>query len=99
EPLVDVPSIRHDGPVTKHQQTPGVASDILVMGHENDRNVTFLIQFAKQRDYFTAGSRVEIARRFIPHQNGRVINECPRDGHALLLAARELPWVMIESVA
>ena len=42
--------------------------------------------------------RVEVARRLVGHDDVRVVDERPRDGDALALAARELIWQVVGTV-
>ncbi len=43
-----------------------------------------------------AGVAVEVARRLVGEQKVRLVGERPRQGHALLLATRELARIVLE---
>jgi len=43
--------------------------------------------------------RIQIPRRLVGEEEGRIIDQRPRNGHALLLPAGELPRAVIEAMA
>jgi hypothetical protein len=69
------------------------------MGDEHDRRRRFPVERLEQLDDVGARVAVEIARRLVGEENPRLIGERPRDGDALLLAARELRRKVIETIA
>src|SRR5262245_14328928 len=73
--------------------------EIQVVRHEHDRRLRFTVERVEQRDDSRAGLAVEIARRLIGKEDARRIGERARDRYALLFAAGELRWKMVESVA
>ena len=60
------------------------------MCHQNHRETPLAVEFLKGDHDVFGRFRVEIARRLVGQQDRRVVDECPGDGDALLLAAREL---------
>lgn len=59
------------------------------MRHEQHR-LTLSVQRLQERHHLERGRRIERARRLVGKDDGRLIDECPSNGHALLLTAREL---------
>ena len=47
---------------------------------------------------FHAGVRIEVARRLVGQQQGRAVDQRPRDGHALLLAAGHLRRLVVGAI-
>src|SRR5688572_24720586 len=62
-----------------------------VVRHHDESGVRLRVELEEQRDDALARVRVEIARGLVREQHRRPRDEGARDGHALLLAARELP--------
>jgi hypothetical protein len=60
--------------------------DILFVRYQNN-GFAFAIEFLKKRQDFLAGSAVEIPGGLVGENQNGVVDEGPRDGHALLLAA------------
>src|SRR6266566_4415512 len=62
-----------------------------VVRDHDDRLVKLAIELCKQEQDFFRRCGVQVAGRFIRHQNRRVGDNGTRDGDALLLPARKLP--------
>ena len=57
------------------------------------------MQVEQQREHFLTGFVVQIACGLIPQQQAWLMNQSPRDRYPLLLAARELPRVVLQPMA
>jgi hypothetical protein len=78
--------IIQDYAVTHHYVALCVSGDIGFVRHHDDGNLA-LIKLLKNRHDLDAGPAVQIAGRLVREQHFRLINQCARDCHALLLAA------------
>ena len=67
----------------------GVGGDVGVVGNDDDGLAPFVRPGQDVHDLF-GGAAVELARGLVGQKELRVVDEGPADGHALLLAAREL---------
>lgn len=76
----------------------GVPRHIQLMGNE-DHRFPGLIQFGKNLHHVLCGFAVQIARRFIRHDDGRIIDERPGDGHALPLPAGKFIRHVVDAVS
>src|SRR5579859_6593485 len=56
-----------------------------IVGHDDDRDLFFFIQFLEKVEDFSAGLGVERAGGFVGQQQGRIVYERPGNGDALLL--------------
>ena len=56
--------------------------------------MVFVELFKEAHDVF-GRLRIEVARRFVGHDDVRIVDQGPGDGHALALAAGELVWFMV----
>jgi len=65
------------------------------MGDQHQGIAGFAMQREQQIDDHPPGSLIEIAGRFVGQQNFRAQDKGPGQGHALLLAARQLAGIMI----
>ena len=86
-------SIRH----CAGARSAGTPRQRLVMGDENEGRALGAIERENQIDDFAADGLVEIAGRLICDENGRIGDQGPRQGDALLLAARHLRGIMAHS--
>src|SRR5467141_2218235 len=71
---------------------------VRIVRHHHDGLLELLVQPLEQREHLFGGLTIEVARRLVRHEDGGVGREGARDGHALLLAARELPRIMVYPV-
>src|SRR5882724_1500470 len=69
-----------------------------VVRDHDDRLVKLAIELCKQEQDFFRRCGIQVAGRFIRHQNRRVGDNGTRDGDALLLPARKLPRIMFHAV-
>src|SRR6185437_4272338 len=75
-------------------QVPGFrreASRVWIVSNHHDRLSEFLVQAREHRQYFVSRRRVEVASRLVAENQIRVGDNRASNGHALLLAAGELP--------
>ena len=68
------------------------------MRRRDDRDAEFRLQVAEQGDNLLACVQVQIARRFVRQNDGRLVHEGAGDGDALLLAAGNLRRQMRETM-
>jgi hypothetical protein len=65
------------------------------MSYENDSYVLFFVESAEKVDDLATGAGIEIACRFVRHQDGWVVDERACDRDTLLLASRKLAGVVV----
>jgi len=58
-----------------------------LVGHHQDRLAPFVRHFALQRPDFCRLLRIQVARRLVRQDDRRLVQQRPRNRHALLLAA------------
>ena len=75
----------------------GVTRKAWIVGHHADRRAA-LVQLAEESHDCLAVLRVEVSRRLVGEEDQRLARYGPRDGDALLLAARELRGIMLDAV-
>src|SRR2546425_7634710 len=79
--------------VAEGEAATGVGGDVELVGDEHDGQPA-AVEALQERQHFHARARVEVAGGLVGQDDGRIVDERPRDGHALLLAARELARMM-----
>src|SRR6516164_2502783 len=89
----------YDSPVTKCDDPVGPGGDIGVVRDQDDRDVAFLVELAKQRHDLVAALAVEVACRLVSKHEHRIVNERTGDGDTLLLTTGELVWAVLQTVA
>src|SRR6266849_3384920 len=72
----------------------GVAGDVGLVGHHHHRD-PLPVEILEERHDLHAGMRVERAGGLVGQDQDRIVDEGARDGHPLLLPARELGRVMV----
>ena len=77
-------------PVADMDDAPGVAGDLGLVRHQDDGDAFLAIELLEHQQDLIAGLRVEVPGRLVGEQERRVVDERPRDRHALLLAAHIL---------
>jgi len=87
--LFDSPLIEHDDGIRHLNRF------LLIMGHEYAREMQFVMQTSQPSPQFMAHLAVESAKRFVQQQHVGIDGECPCEGHALPLAARQLRRIAI----
>src|SRR5215216_1331216 len=75
-----------------------VGGDIRFVRHHDDCDAA-LVQLLKNGHDVDTGAAVEITGRFICEQYFWIVDQCPGNGDALLLATRELTRMMIFTTA
>src|SRR6185503_18661661 len=80
---------------------PPVATprEIGIVSDQHQSGAALAIHLEEELDHVLARGRVEVARGLVGEEQARLAHERPRDGHALLLAAGELPRIMAETLA
>ena len=73
--------------------------DVHLVGDQQHRDAAAAIQLLKQVHHLDAGPGVEVAGRLVGQQDRRLVDQRPRDGDALLLAARQLVGIVIHALA
>src|ERR1700722_10091109 len=79
-----------DKAVFKFQNTVHAARKLVIMRHHERADVLAPDGLQQQLEHVFSRMRVEVARGLVGQQQGRMVDEAARDGHALLLAAGEL---------
>jgi hypothetical protein len=69
------------------------------VGDEKQRRSLPAAQLEEEIDDLAAGLLVEIAGRFVGKEDAGAARQGPRNGDALLLATRQLAWIMKKPVA
>jgi len=72
--------------------------DVDVVGDEHDR-ATQGVQVLEEREHLGARVGIEVAGRLVGQNQGRLGHQSPGDPDPLLLAARELGGLMVQSIA
>src|SRR5215475_9636310 len=75
-----------DTSVTELDNTIRILGDILLMRHDNDRQIPLVVQPLEDFHHLDRGSRVEGTRRLVRQDQGRIVDQCARKRHPLLLA-------------
>ncbi len=75
----------------------GARGEVVVVRDEDERRAAPAVHLDHEVEDVPAVARVEVARRLVCEEDGRLVGEGARDGHALLLAARELRRVMVRA--
>src|ERR1051325_4726072 len=75
-----------------------VTTDIALVGHHNDRP-PILFKFSKQFQDGCSGGLIEVAGRFVSHQDWRIVREGSGNRRALLLSSRECCRELIRLIA
>ena len=81
-------SVINQLPIFKPQHPIGKGRHIILVSDDNHCD-PFTIQLGEQLHNLNGGRRIQIACGFIGQKNGRLIGQCPGDGHTLLLTAGE----------
>ena len=87
----------HDAAVEEVDASVGMAREALVVGHHADRRAA-PVQLLEERHHGFAVDGVEVSRRLVGEKDERLAGDRPRDGHTLLLAARELRGEVLHPV-
>ena len=75
----------------------GVRCDVLLMGHQNDRD-PLGVELCHDAHYLVASDRIQIARRLIRDDERGLIHQGAGYGDTLLLSAGKLTGVMVDAV-
>ena len=75
-----------------------MGGNFLIVSYHDDRATGSIELLEKRHDFFTRLA-VEISGGLVGEDDGRVVHERPGDRNALLLAAREFTWLVVEPVA
>jgi len=67
----------------------------LIMGNVNRGDFEFFVQPADLEAHLLAQIRIQVAQRLVHQKNLRLHNQSPRQGHSLLLPARQLRRIAI----
>lgn len=80
----------HDFPVLNLEDSVCDPRNALVVGDEDCRLPQLSVEALEELEDLVTGLRVELSRRFVREDQGRVVRKGHRDGHSLLLATAEL---------
>ena len=94
---VPVTDVVGNVPVAQHDIPAAELRDLRVVRDEYDR-APLGVQTLEQRQNLERGPRIEVAGRFVGQNHHRIVNERPRDRHALLLSAGHLVRAVVDAV-
>ena len=77
------------------QQVRGALGGVRVVRHHDDRLLELLVQPLQQREDFRRRLRIEVAGRLVGDEQRRIGDDRAGDRDALLLAAGELPRIVL----
>ena len=77
------------------ERAPGALGRVRVVRHHDDRLAVVAVERLQQVENLVAGLAIEIARRLVAQQQRRVGHDGARDADALLLAAGQLPRIVL----
>ena len=66
-----------------------------IVGHQYYGDAFFPVELLEHGQHFLAGMGVKVAGRLVGKQQRRPVDQRPRDGHPLLLPARQLRWLVM----
>src|SRR5258708_27204255 len=87
--------VAHQVAVLESQDAVRILRNIGLVSYDDDGHARLAIELLKDAHDFDAGARVESAGRLVGKNNLRIVDERPRDGHALLLASGQLAGMMV----
>ena len=90
--------IPKDSAVTHFDDPFRLLRHVRLVRHEHDRD-TLLIQFLEQRHHFDRHAAVEVSRGLVREEELGRRHQRTRNGHTLLLAARQLTGLVIQPIA
>jgi len=89
-----LPLVAQQPAVAEGEDAPGVGRDVGLVRDQHDRQAGAVEPLHEREDLDTR-ARVEVTGRLVGQDDGRIVDQRAGDGHALLLAARELIGVMV----
>src|SRR5687767_463575 len=87
--------VRHHAPVTEGDEPVGVCRQRGIVSDEDEGAAQGAVEAEDQLDDLLAGGGVEIAGGLVGEEHRWPARHRARDGHALLLAARQLYWIVL----
>ena len=81
------------------QRAPRALGGVRVVRDHDDRLAVLAVERLQQVEDLVAGLAIEVAGRLVAEQQRRVGDDGARDADALLLAAGELPRIVLRAVA
>src|SRR6185436_15695768 len=72
-----------------------VLRDVSFVRNQHERDAAFAIKTLKDLHHFNRGARIEVTGRLVSENQSRIVDQCPRDCHALLLTAGKLIRVIL----
>ena len=91
--------VAHDTAVAERDDAVGMRGQRGIVRHEHERAAERPVERDEQLDDLLARGGVQVAGRLVGQEQARLAADGARDGHALLLASRELDRVVIHTVA
>src|SRR5579862_7654701 len=85
-PALDLAIVYHQA-VPELHDARAVLGDVVLVRDEQDGDAALGVELLKNVHDLDAGARVEVPGRLVGQENGRVVDQRPRDGDALLLTA------------
>ena len=94
--ILDDRFVRSDLSVTNVNDAVSVLRDVMLVSDEDD-GVALRVQIVEQAHDFIAGFGVEITGGLVGQHDGRGIDQCAGDGHALALSAGKLVGLVVHA--
>ena len=88
----------HQHALLEVQRPPGALGGVRIVRDHDDGLAVLAVERLQQVEDLVAGLAIEIAGRLVAEQQRRIGDDRARDADALLLAARELPRVVLRAV-
>jgi hypothetical protein len=76
-----------------------VGGDVRLVGDQDDGDLLLLVEILKEAHQLLAGAGVQVPGGLVGHDDLWLHDQGASDGYALLLAAGELGWLVVGSVA
>src|SRR2546423_9665619 len=97
QPVLDG-NVGNDLSIAHDHVAPGITGNVQFMSHHDERDA-LLVQLLEHPHYLNARLAVQIASGLISEEQGGLVDQCPSDGHTLLLAAGKLVGMMVGAVS
>src|SRR5262245_17908885 len=91
------PLVTRDFAVEQVNLAARVRRDVVFVRHQHD-GLPRIVQLMKERHDFGPRRRVEISGRLVGQEDAGLVDQRPRDGDALALAARQLVGPVIHAI-
>ena len=91
-------ALLHQHALLEVQRALGALGGVRIVRDHHDRLAVLAVERLQQIEDLVAGLAIEVAGRLVAEQQRRVGDDRARDADALLLAARELPRIVLRAI-